>query len=386
MCGPAGWTGAWLLALGFALSGCAELERVAGPPRREATSEQTGPTIAGAQAEAYNGPKARIAVKDFEDKMSSTGHYRAEYGRGMRDMLTTALFQTNRYIVLEREKLGAVMDELKQGASDLFRKEATVPLGELEGAELLITAAITGFDPGTSGGTTTLGGLIPGALGQILGGVGFGFSKASLVMDLRVIEVRTGRVVAATSAQGEATAFAMSLSGLGGPMGGSLGGFAKTPMETAVREMIQKAVEFVVTKTPQSYYRHSDTAAALAPGAPSAPKAIQTFRNYEQDVTAHLTEVTVRGAVITVVVSLSLMDANKPQSPTIELAVSRSHVLDYETGTTYPIISADGFTAGTLKGGEVKTLRVNFRAPTGAKAVEINLSGVGRFDDVKLGQ
>lgn len=399
MGGLAGRTGAWLLALGFALSGCAELQGVAGQ-RREATSEQTGPTIAGAQAEAYNGPKARIAVKDFEDKMSSSGHYRAEYGRGMRDMLTTALFQTNRYIVLEREKLGAVMDELKQGASDLFRKEATVPLGELEGAELLITAAITGFDPGTSGGTTTLGGLIPGALGQILGGVGFGFSKASLVMDLRVIEVRTGRVVAATSAQGEATAFAMSLSGLGGPMGGSLGGFAKTPMETAVREMIQKAVEFVVTKTPQSYYRHSDTAAApppaaggapgpaaaLAPGAPSAPKAIQTFRNYEQDVTAHLTEVTVRGAVLTVVVSLSLMDANKPQPPTIELAVSRSHVLDYETGTTYPIISADGFTAGTLKGGEVKTLRVNFRAPAGAKTVEINLSGVGRFDDVKLGQ
>ena len=105
-----------------------------------------GPDIQSAQAEAYNGPKARIAVADFEDKMSSRGQYRAEYGRGLSDMLTTALFQTNRYIVLEREKLGAVVGELKHGTSDLFRREATAPLGELEGADLLINAAITGFD------------------------------------------------------------------------------------------------------------------------------------------------------------------------------------------------------------------------------------------------
>src|SRR5437899_11413425 len=53
-----------------------------------------GPDIQSAQTEAYNGPKARIAVADFEDKMSSRGQYRIEYGRGLSDMLTTALFQT----------------------------------------------------------------------------------------------------------------------------------------------------------------------------------------------------------------------------------------------------------------------------------------------------
>jgi len=63
-----------------------------------------GPDIASAQMESYNGPKARVAVADFEDKMSSSGQYKGEYGRGMSDMLTTALFQSNRYIVLEREK------------------------------------------------------------------------------------------------------------------------------------------------------------------------------------------------------------------------------------------------------------------------------------------
>ena len=361
----------------------------AGPAGAADPPKAGGPDIQGAQAEKYDGPRARIAVKDFEDKMSSSGHYRAEYGRGMRDMLTTALFQTNRYIVLEREKLGAVVDELKQGASDLFRKEATVPLGELEGAELLITAAITGFDPGASGGGGTIGGRVPG-LGGLLGGVGIGFKKASIAMDLRVIDVRTGRVVAATNAQGEASTFAAGLGAIGGGMGGSLGG---------------------VSKTPPVYYRHGGMAATLSPGgaAPAAappaappavagltpggapappppqPKALQAVRSdVDNDLVARLTDVIVRGAVLSVVVSLTL-EGSKAQSEKLELVTAKSHVLDYATGQTYPVITADGFTAGQLKSGEVKTLRVTFRAPKDAKAVGINLSGVGSFDDVKLG-
>ena len=386
-----------VLAVGLATTGAAG---AADPPKAGA------PDIQSVQAEKYDGPKARIAVKDFEDKMSSSGHYRAEYGGGMRDMLTTALFQTNRYIVLEREKLGAVVDEHKQGKSDLFRKEATVPPGELEGAELLITAAITGFDPGAGGGGGNVSGLIPGRVGGMLGGLGGGYKKAVIAMDLRVIDIRTGRVVAATNAQGEATTFAGSV-GLGGKMGGSLGGFAKTPMETAIREMIQKTVDFVVAKTPPVYYRDSRPTGAAAPagaapappaavssltsgGAPgevsTQPKALRAIRSdLDHDLVAHLTDVTLRGAVLSVVVSLTL-ESSKPQSERIELATAKSYVLDYGTGQTYPLITADGFTAGQLKPGEVKTLRVTFRAPKDAKSAGITLSGVGSFDDVKLGQ
>ncbi len=365
--------GAWLLALACLLSGCAQLEHPGGP-KREATTEQV-PGIAAVQAEPYDGPKARIAVKDFEDKMSSTGVYRAEYGRGMRDMLTTALFQTNRYIVLEREKLAGVLQELRSGTSDLYRQEATVPLGELEGAELLVTAAVTGFDPGTSGGSITIGG-IPGGFGSILGGLGY--KKASIAMDLRVIDVRTGRIVAATSAHGEATTVA---AGVSGPMGAGLGGFAKTPMETAVREMIKKAVDFVVGKTPAVYYRHGGTTVA----APAAPKALALIHTEgDPSLVARLTDATVRGAVLTVVVSLTL-EGSRTQSEKIELVPGKSLVLDYATGQTYAVINTDGFTSGQLTAGEVKTLRVTFRAPPGARSVAVTLSGLGTFDDVKLG-
>ena len=225
-----------------------------------------GPDIAAAQAESYNGPKARIAVSDFQDKMSSSGHYNAAYGRGMSDMLTTALFQTNRYIVLERDKLQEVIGEQNLGASGRVKKGTAAAVGQIEGAELLITAAITGFDPGVAGKEGTLGNLGSslGVLGSLLPEA-FAYKKAHVAMDLRVVDTGSARVVAATSVEGSASGFSTAGSGM---LGGSLGSFSKTPMETAIREMIRKAVAFIVAQTPQTFYHYSATGDPARGAAP----------------------------------------------------------------------------------------------------------------------
>lgn len=201
-----------------------------------------GQDMDSARADAYDGPKARIAIADFEDKMSSSGHYRGEYGRGMSDMLSTALFQTNRYIVLEREKLQAVEAERRR------RNSAT----KIEDADIMVTAAVTGFDPGTAGAS----GKLSGVVSDLLGGVTGAFQQAHVAIDLRVIDVDTGRIIAATSVEGKASGFGGGISGIGGPLAGGLGGFAKGPMETAIRKVIQAAVKEVVNKTPKTYYRY----------------------------------------------------------------------------------------------------------------------------------
>lgn len=201
-----------------------------------------GPDMDSARAEAYDGPKARIVVAAFEDKMSSSGHYRAEYGRGMADMLKTALFQSNRYILLERERLGAVEAERAR------RKTKA----KIEDADIVITGAVTGFDPGTAGGSAGMG----GALGNLLGGVTGTFKQARVTMDLRVIDVDTGRVIAATSVEGKATGVGAGLAGVGGRLGGGLSGFAKGPMEGAIRQMIQESVNFISSRTPKTYFRY----------------------------------------------------------------------------------------------------------------------------------
>ncbi len=221
--------------------------------RVQATS---GPDIGTARAEAYHGPRAAIAVADFEDKTVGTGQYRAEYGRGMQDMLVTSLFNSNRFIVLEREKLQAVIAEQDMGASGRFRQDTVAPIGELEGAQLLVVAAVTGFDPGTAGTRGGIGGS-GGILGdQRLGSLMGGYQRAHLAIDLRLIDTATGRVLAATNVQGSAHSYDLGGSLLGTQAGGALSTFARTPMEQAIRSAINSAVDFVAGQTPAEFYHH----------------------------------------------------------------------------------------------------------------------------------
>ncbi|MCP2521035.1 CsgG/HfaB family protein [Candidatus Aminicenantes bacterium AC-708-M15] len=216
-----------------------------------------GPTIQEAQTEPYNGPKARIAVLDFKDKTRKTGWVGgwmqmwgvewSQVGEGMRDMLTTALFNTNRFIVLERELLDEVLREQDLGATGRVKKGTEAKKGELYGADLLITGAVTEFQATQSGG-----GLATRLAGITLGG---GIKRAHVAIDIRIIDANTGQIVAATSVEGKATDVGgLILGKIGLPVG--LGAFAKTPIEKAIRACIQRAVEFIVNRTPPQYYRY----------------------------------------------------------------------------------------------------------------------------------
>jgi curli biogenesis system outer membrane secretion channel CsgG len=220
-------------------------------PTAKVTSGQEGPSISEAQQEAYNGPKARIAVAQFKDK-TGKGWWTGQIGDGMADMLATSLFNTNRYIVLERQTLGAVLTEQDLGASGRVRKETAAPIGQIEGAELLVTGAVTEFEPGSSG----VGGSIGGTMGQVISGVLGAVQKAHIAIDMRLIDTRTSRIVAAVSVEGEATNYNLGGLAVGSNVGGSLGGYSKTPMEKAVRVALGEAINFVVSKTPHKYYHY----------------------------------------------------------------------------------------------------------------------------------
>ncbi|MBU4260389.1 MAG: SH3 domain-containing protein [Proteobacteria bacterium] len=232
------------------------------------TSGQGGPDIGQAQAEAYNGPKARIAVARFKDK-TDKGWWSGSIGDGMADQLTTALFNTNRFIVLERAALEDVLTEQDLGASGRVRADTAAEIGQIEGAELMVVAAVTEFQGGTSGASGSLGGGTAGLIGGLLGG----FQKSHMAIDLRIIDSKTSRVLAATSVEGEATD--VNLGGLLGGYGGAgalvggLSGWKNTPTEKALRICIQKAVDFIVTKTPQTYYHYGAQPAAAPAPAPA---------------------------------------------------------------------------------------------------------------------
>jgi curli biogenesis system outer membrane secretion channel CsgG len=237
------------------------------PPRASGTPS-SGPTIDQAQREDYLGPKARIAVTKFQDK-SAKGQYTGQIGDGMAEMLGNALFSTNRYIVLERQSLDEVIREQDLGASGRVRTETAAPIGEIEGADLLIEGTITEFEPGSSGAGGGIGGILSRKSG-IVGGILGGIKNSHVAMIVKVIDARTGRRLASEQIEGKATDIG-GLAGLGGGgLAGSLGAYSKTPMEKAIRVAIEEAVRLIVAKTPSEYYR------ASAPAQPQPAPPAQT--------------------------------------------------------------------------------------------------------------
>lgn len=206
----------------LALTGCTTTSVV---------SSSGGPTIQQAQQEAYSGPKKRIAVKAFEFKAARGS---AQIGRGMSDMLADALFNSNRFIVLEREHIKEVMDEQDFGASGRVKKETAAPIGEIEGAELLIRGSVTEFEPNCKGGAL----LIIAA------------KQACVTINLRIVDAKSGRVVNATTVEGRSGSVGGGLFFATGSLPVGLGGWAKTPMESAIRHCIEEAVKYIAsTKT-----------------------------------------------------------------------------------------------------------------------------------------
>lgn len=211
--------GLLLLAV-LAIAGCGTSAKV--------VSSGGGPTIQQAQLEPVSGPKKRIAVKAFDFKAARGS---AEIGRGMSDMLADSLFNSNRFIVLEREHIQEVMDEQDFGASGRVRKETAAPIGELEGAELIIRGSVTEFEPKCKGGAV----LIMAA------------QQACVTLNLRIIDARTGRVVNATTVEGRSGTAGVGLVFATGTLPVGLGGWKKTPMESAIRNCIETAVQHIAS-------------------------------------------------------------------------------------------------------------------------------------------
>jgi curli biogenesis system outer membrane secretion channel CsgG len=405
---------AGVIAVLVGLVGVADAQLI--QPKATVTSPE-GKSIEEAQQEAYDGPKARLAVARFTDK-TGKGWWTGEIGDGMADMLATALFHTNRFILLERQTLGDVLREQDLGAAGRVKQGTQAPVGQIEGAELLVTGAVTEFEGAQSGVGGGVGGIGRGlgSVTTILGGIAGGIKNAHMAIDVRVIDTKSSRIVAAASVEGKATDFslggALAGAGGGGALAGALGGWSKTPTEKALRICIQEAVRFIVSKTPQTYYRvpaagavaaaatpvaaaqpvrsgaPAPTVAAAPPdatGTPQALKVLQSIRaDRDRDLIVDLNEVKVRGAIASVTLTLR-MTGSKKESEAFAVNQTQSKILNYDTGEAFAATDVDGVSSGRLKPGDVKTLRVTFKAPKGAKKVGITISGLGTFDDVELG-
>ncbi len=240
------------LLLILCVAGCASLNAMMQP------TASVDNTAGAAALPPYSGPKARIAVADFEVKAANRAG--REIGSGLREMLVTALINSNRFSVLERQALNAVMQEQELSASGAAQTGAGGPQrGKIKTADLIITAAVTEFEPQASGGRAGIGG--GGGVGSgILGGLlGAALNKAHMALDIRIVDTSTSEVLAATRVQGQASDISGAImAGFLGNwgLGGGLSLYANTPMEKAIRICIIEAVRYVSQTIPANYYKY----------------------------------------------------------------------------------------------------------------------------------
>ncbi len=227
-----------LVMLALFISSCASTTA-------EVQPQPAAPTLQ--QARIYNGPKARITVARIKCKAASCS---GAIGDGLRDMLISGLFKSNRFVVLGgREELKTIKEEIGLARSG-YVEEGDVPqAGGWESADIIILGSITAFEP-------KAGGLLPGVSGDIR----FGKDDAYISMDLRIIDVRTRRIINTTTVDGKASSFRVGGLGVGwggvGIPGAGLSVYKNTSMEKAVRVMVERAVNFIISQTPESYYRY----------------------------------------------------------------------------------------------------------------------------------
>lgn len=203
----------------------------------------------------YQGNKARITVGTIKAKASGCSY---DMAAAVGEMLGSTLLNTGKFIVLaSHEEVAELVEELEFADSQYAEAGQGPEKGLMESADLLITGAITAFEPNAGGGGGMLGGLKKKAMGS----VGASSSKAEIHLEIKLIDVRTRRVLKSKKIKAKSTQWSADITGGGWSedlaMDGALGIYSNEPMEEAIRTALAKSVEMIAKEVPDEYYRYS---------------------------------------------------------------------------------------------------------------------------------
>lgn len=217
-----------------------------------------GKTEKPAPAPAYTGPKKRIAVMSPDEpgntapngewvkamKLSYGIKDADDAGLKLNSMLTTALQNTGRFVIVERQHFNDIRSEQDLAKEGQTTAQTGAKKGTILGAQQMIRCTVTEFadDSVKEGGGAGI------KIGSVQLGGGGARKKAKIVVDVRIFDVATSKVLYTSSAAGNSE----SRGGGGGVsfLGQSavFGKSTNDPIEKATREAITNAVDFIIGK------------------------------------------------------------------------------------------------------------------------------------------
>jgi curli biogenesis system outer membrane secretion channel CsgG len=185
---------------------------------------------------SFAASKPSIGVADFRND-TAAGWWYGGAGSDLSGMLTNELAGTEKFRLVERSKLGPVLEEQDLGASGRVSRGTAAKIGKLTGAQYLVMGTVSAYQENTSGGG---GGL--SFKGFSVGGKK---SEAYMAVDLRVVDTTTGEVAFTRTVEGRSTSYGLHGSGGIHGLSGGLGKYDNTPAGKAIRACLVEISDYL---------------------------------------------------------------------------------------------------------------------------------------------
>ena len=220
---------------------------------------------------AANAAKRRLAVSPFDYSAVRTNVTAMfgndmNIGEGIRAMLGVKMAQSKNVVLLEREKIKAVMAEQDFGATNRVKQGSQAKIGKITGADAMLFGDIVIFGRDDKTKRNNVG----GAVGSFFGGrVGAAMAnswtadKAVVAINLRIVDAETGETLDAAEARGESTRTSTNWAGMASGWkygtGGAAAGagqsmtssnFAETIIGEATQDAVNKIAAILDQKVP----------------------------------------------------------------------------------------------------------------------------------------
>lgn len=169
--------------------------------------------------------RRKVAVLDFDDQ-TDYGHGRV--GRSAASVLTTYLDRSQQFALYERERLNRIVEEQQIAAGVKVDAATAAAVGKKAGVDMVVIGTVSSF------GTRT-------HRNQVLI---FGSSttrEAEATVDVRLVEVATGRIICSESGRGVVEIGTTQVMGVG-----ATAGYDETMAGNALRAAISKFVDKLI--------------------------------------------------------------------------------------------------------------------------------------------
>lgn len=162
-----------------------------------------------------------------------------DLGSGIGDIVTRELFELDRFDLVERRNLAAVLTEQDLGQSGRFDPATAASVGRLLGADLILVGAVTELSIDRASA------VVPGFLG------GATVTTVIVEVELRFVDVASGRIVGLGTGRGAARDSEVSVDAVQQALRLlRVGTVRQSLVATSLRSAIREAVEVAAERLP----------------------------------------------------------------------------------------------------------------------------------------